>query len=60
MYFAYTYDYILLHTDEEYAKDTPFGQLLAPSVISFMSVWAKYLNLEGNRQSDHCSRLSYK
>lgn len=43
MDFARTYDSIPLHTDEEYAKASPFGQLIAPGVMSFMSVWAKYL-----------------
>ena len=41
--FARTYDPIPLHTDEDYAKASPFGQLIAPGVMSFMSVWAKYL-----------------
>ena len=41
--FARTYDNIPLHTDEEYAKASPFGALIAPGVMSFMSVWAKYL-----------------
>ncbi len=41
--FAKKYDNIPLHTDEEYAKSTFFGQLIAPGVMSFMSVWAKYL-----------------
>ena len=41
--FARIYDDIPLHTDEEYAKNSPFGQLIAPGVMSFMSVWAKYL-----------------
>ena len=41
--FAADYDPIPLHTDEEYAKATPFGRLIAPGVMSFMSVWAKYL-----------------
>ena len=41
--FAHDYDNIPLHTDEEYAKQTPFGKLIAPGVMSFMSVWAKYL-----------------
>ena len=41
--FAKDYDNIPLHTDEEYAKSTPFGKLIAPGVMSFMSVWAKYL-----------------
>ena len=41
--FANKYDNIPLHTDEEYAKTTHFGRLIAPGVMSFMSVWAKYL-----------------
>ena len=41
--FANKYDPIPLHTDEEYAKSTIFGSLIAPGVMSFMSVWAKYL-----------------
>ena len=44
--FARNYDNIPLHTDEEYAKHTPFGQLIAPGVMSFMSVWAKYLEVD--------------
>ena len=43
--FAKDYDNIPLHTDEEYAKSTPFGALIAPGVMSFMSVWAKYLEV---------------
>lgn len=44
--FARLYDNIPLHTDEEYAKSTPFGGLIAPGVMSFMSVWAKYLEVD--------------
>ena len=44
--FARLYDNIPLHTDEEYAKTTPFGQLIAPGVMSFMSVWARYLEVD--------------
>ena len=46
MAFARDYDHIPLHTDEEYAKTTPFGKLIAPGVMSFMSVWAKYLEVD--------------
>ena len=46
MDFARTYDHIPLHTDEAYAKTTPFGALIAPGVMSFMSVWAKYLEVD--------------
>ena len=45
MEFAYLYDNIPLHTDEEYAKASPFGQLIAPGVMSFMSVWARFIDL---------------
>ena len=44
--FAKLYDNIPLHTDEEYAKSTPFGALIAPGVMSFMSVWANYLEVD--------------
>lgn len=44
--FAHDYDNIPLHTDEEYAKKTPFGKRIAPGVMSFMSVWAKYLEVD--------------
>ena len=44
--FARDYDNIPLHTDEEYAKTTPFGKLIAPGVMSFMSVWVKYLETD--------------
>ena len=44
--FAELYDNIPLHTDEEYAKNSPFGKLIAPGVMSFMSVWAKYLEVD--------------
>ena len=46
MAFALDYDHIPLHTDEEYAKTTTFGKLIAPGVMSFMSVWAKYLEVD--------------
>ena len=44
--FARDYDNIPLHTDEEYAKNTRFGGLIAPGVMSFMAVWAKYLEVD--------------
>ena len=44
--FARLYDHIPLHTDEAYAKASPFGALIAPGVMSFMSVWAKYLEVD--------------
>ena len=44
--FARDYDDIPLHTDAEYAKGTPFGALIAPGVMSFMTLWAKYLEVD--------------
>lgn len=41
--FALKYDNIPIHTDEQYAESTHFGKLIAPGVMTFMSVWAKYL-----------------
>ena len=46
MDFAHTYDNIPIHMDEAYAKASPFGALIAPGVMSFMSVWAKYLEAD--------------
>ena len=46
MDFARTYDNIPLHTDEQYAKASAFGALIAPGVMSFMSVWVKYLEVD--------------
>lgn len=44
--FAERYDNVPIHTDEEYAKSTHFGQLIAPGVMSFLTVWAKYLEAD--------------
>ena len=41
--FAMEYDPFRLHYDEEYAKNTRFGQLVAPGVMTFMSIWAKIM-----------------
>ena len=46
MDFARDYDNIPLHTDEEYAKGTIFRGLIAPGVMSFMSVWVRFLELD--------------
>lgn len=43
--FAEKYDPIPLHLDEEYAKTTRFGGLVAPGVMSFMKVWAEFVKL---------------
>lgn len=47
--FAEKYDPLPLHTDEDFAKTTRFGTLIAPGVMAFMSVWAAYL-----RKGDFC------
>lgn len=44
--FARLYDPIPLHLDEEYAKGTQFGALIAPGVMTFMSVWAEFVKLK--------------
>jgi len=44
--FAIKYDNIPLHVDEEYAKTTVFGGLIAPGLMSFAVVWAKYLEVD--------------
>ena len=44
--FAREYDDVPLHTDEDYAKSTPFGKLIAPGVMSYLAVWAKYLEVD--------------
>lgn len=41
--FSASYDPIPLHTDEEYAKTTKFGQLIAPGVLSFLKVWSRFI-----------------
>lgn len=41
--FARLYDPLPLHMDEEYAKGTRFGKLIAPGVMSFMAVWGKFV-----------------
>ena len=46
MAFARDYDILPVHLDEEYAQNSPFGKLIAPGVMSFMSVWVKYLETD--------------
>lgn len=45
MDFARLYDPLPLHLDEEYAKSTRFGGMIAPGVMSFMSVWAEFVKM---------------
>lgn len=44
--FAEKYDNIPLHTDEEYAKTTRFGGLIAPGMMSAMCVWSKFIEVD--------------
>lgn len=44
--FAREYNPAPIHTDEEYAKNTRFGKLIAPGVMAFMAVWAKYIEVD--------------
>ncbi len=41
--FSKRYNNIPLHTDEQYAKSTPMGRLLAPGLLTFAVVWEKYI-----------------
>ena len=43
MAFAKEYDPLPNHTDEAYAKATHFGDLIAPGVMTFMTIWTKFL-----------------
>ncbi len=45
MDFAEKYDPFLVHTDEEYAKNTRFGGLIAPGLFSFLLVWKPFVDL---------------
>ena len=49
--FARDYDPLPIHTDEDYAKKTQFGALIAPGVMTFMSIWTSFLsqNLFGDQ-----------
>ena len=44
--FARLYDPLPLHLDEDYAKNTRFGDLIAPGVMSFMSVWGRFAEMD--------------
>ncbi len=48
--FAQDYDPQPIHMDEEFAQKSKFGVLLAPGIMTFMSVWAKFV--ESNIISD--------
>ena len=42
--FARDFDPLPIHTDEAYAEKTHFGALIAPGVMTFMSVWTSFLS----------------
>lgn len=44
--FARLYDPLPLHLDEDYAKNTRFGALIAPGVMSFMAVWGRFAEMD--------------
>ena len=44
--FARLYDPIPLHMDAEYAKNTRYGDIIAPGVMTFMSVWANFMRMD--------------
>ncbi|MGI6451970.1 MAG: FAS1-like dehydratase domain-containing protein [Syntrophomonadaceae bacterium] len=41
--FAKEYDSIPIHLDEQYAKNSRFRDLIAPGLMTFMSVWNKFV-----------------
>ncbi|MBE6032903.1 MAG: MaoC family dehydratase N-terminal domain-containing protein [Firmicutes bacterium] len=43
--FAEVYDPFPMHLDEEYAAKSRYGQLIAPGVMTFMSVWANFMRM---------------
>ncbi|MBE5817264.1 MAG: hypothetical protein E7315_06100 [Clostridiales bacterium] len=46
MAFAKDYDSAPVHLDEEYARKTVFGDIIAPGVMSFMSLWRLYRDVD--------------
>ena len=44
--FARKYDPVKIHTDEDFAKLSRFGDLIAPGMLSFLSVWGQYVELD--------------
>lgn len=41
--FAKKFNNIPIHTDEEYAKTTKFGKVIAPGIYTYLLVWAEYI-----------------
>ena len=44
--FARKYDPVKIHTDEDFAKLSRFGDLIAPGMLSFLSVWGQYVEID--------------
>lgn len=44
--FSEKYDNIPLHTNEDYAKKTPFKGLIASGMMTYLEVWAKYIEVD--------------
>ena len=44
--FARKYNPVKIHTDEEYAKQTRFGDVIAAGMMSFLAVWAQYVQVD--------------
>ena len=44
--FSRRFNNIPVHTDAEYAKTTKFGKPIATGVMSFLAVWANYVQLD--------------
>lgn len=49
--FAREYDPQQIHMDEEFGKASKFGDIIAPGIMSFMSVWAEFVR--SNIIADH-------
>ncbi len=43
MAFAEEYDPQMIHMDEEFGKASRYGDIIAPGIMSFMSVWAEFV-----------------
>lgn len=41
--FAIDYDPQKIHMDEEHGKASRYGDIIAPGIMSFMSVWAEFV-----------------
>lgn len=44
--FSRRFNNIPVHTDKDYAKNTKFGKPIASGIMSFLVVWANYVQLD--------------